>query len=572
MSAIIRVALSRKQLDIEPGQKGELSVAVQNLSEIVDQYNVEVEGLDAGWITLSPPRLSLFPQDEGQVTIKLHPPEAAKAGTYGFAVKVVSRENPVEWTRVHATLEVSSVFVFEVNLSPQRQSIVEGEATFDVHLTNPGNVDVTLNLSASDPEEALSYRFDPASVTIEAAGKKTASLTVSPKQAAKAGGRSYAFTVRAAPAGAPGKTRTVSGQLECDPRVVSLDLGLWPERRSAVGAGKFRVQLANQGNTDMSVTLEGTDPAEACAYKFEPAEVTLKAGESRQVPLTVAPFGQVPTEEPVLYDFRVKAAPRNAPHEAQRVSGQFECLPKVILFEMVLSPSRVSARDAGSFLVQLTNRGETDVDLKLSVSDASGACNLRLQDRNVSLKSGASKEISLRVAPKMKPPRGEARVCTFTVEAVPEGAPHLGKSDHGEVEIVRPKRHWLLAVGVVVVLAVMAVAVLMLLSDGGEVDQALGAEFWADPNVVPRGGCTILRWWVERPERVVIEGPGAGLDVPFDLSEVGVSPDVKRWDAWRSGENLEGELEVCPEEGTEYHLIVVRGRGETVLATFVSVE
>lgn len=57
MSALIRVTLSQTELQIEPGQKGELSVTVQNLSEIVDQYAVEVEGLDTAWFTVSPPRI-----------------------------------------------------------------------------------------------------------------------------------------------------------------------------------------------------------------------------------------------------------------------------------------------------------------------------------------------------------------------------------------------------------------------------------------------------------------------------------------------------------------------------------
>jgi uncharacterized membrane protein len=46
MSALIRVALSQKELEIEPGQEGEVAVTVQNLSEIAEQYRVEVEGLD----------------------------------------------------------------------------------------------------------------------------------------------------------------------------------------------------------------------------------------------------------------------------------------------------------------------------------------------------------------------------------------------------------------------------------------------------------------------------------------------------------------------------------------------
>lgn len=49
MSALIRVVLSHRELQIEPGQKGELVATVQNLGEIVDQYSIEVDGLRPGW-------------------------------------------------------------------------------------------------------------------------------------------------------------------------------------------------------------------------------------------------------------------------------------------------------------------------------------------------------------------------------------------------------------------------------------------------------------------------------------------------------------------------------------------
>lgn len=64
MSALIRVLLSQKELQIEPGQRGELLATIQNLSEIVDQYSVEVEGLLPSWYSVPVSGVSLFPQDQ----------------------------------------------------------------------------------------------------------------------------------------------------------------------------------------------------------------------------------------------------------------------------------------------------------------------------------------------------------------------------------------------------------------------------------------------------------------------------------------------------------------------------
>ena len=439
MSAIIRVIISHKEMEIEPGREGELSVTVQNLSEIVDQFDVDIEGIDPAWVTISPPQLSLFPQDQGEAVIRLHPPESAPAGTVDFAVKVVSRENSLERTRIEGSLVVEPLLLFDVTLSPQRQSTVGEEAAFAVRLKNPGNVDVALRLSASDPEEGCTYRFDANPVTLEPGENREILLTVIPGQSAPDQRKLYPITVTATPVDAPGKARRATGQLECLPEVVSLELGLWPRRRSAVGSGRFRVQLDNVGNTDLRLTLEGADAADACAFKFDPAELTLAAGESRQAALTVAPFGELPMDEPRVYDFTIRAVPGEAPHRAAEVSGQFECRPGVVLFDLDLLPPRISAKRGGIFQVQLSNRGDRPLQLYLSASGSGLPCDFAFQSREVTLGIRESKETGLKVIRKASPPAGDARVCKFSVEAVPEGAEQLGKSVEGELEIRRPK-------------------------------------------------------------------------------------------------------------------------------------
>lgn len=439
MSAVIRVALSRRMLQIEPGQRGELSVTIQNLSEIVDQYIVQVQGLNDAWLTLVPPRISLFPQDEGQVTVKLHPPERARAGTYEFTVKVVSRENPVEFSTAQGTLDIAPIFLFDVSLTPQRKTTTGEDAPFSVQLSNPGNTDITLQLSAADPEDACRYAFDTDDVTLEAGGSTTVPLAVAPKHGAGDEGRMYRFTVRAAPIDAPEKARTATGELACEPQVVALGLSLWPPKRSAVGAGSFQVQLDNRGNTELDLTLQGTDPAEACAYRFEPPRVTLQAGGSRQVPLTVAPIGRPATDKPKLYDFMIRAVPDNAPQKAVQAAGQLECLPVVISFGLDILPQERSTQSEGHFEVQIVNRGQGKLSLELSASDTDEACDCRLGKRRVSLDAEETQTVPLSVKPRYKPTRGESRRYTFSVRAMPADAPHLAKKESGYLEVVRSK-------------------------------------------------------------------------------------------------------------------------------------
>jgi uncharacterized membrane protein len=325
-SALIRVFLSQTDILIEPGQRGELSVTVQNLSEIVDQYLVEVEALDTTWYTVSPPNVSLFPQDRGEVKLSLHPSSGAKAGRYDFSVRVTSRENPIDWTRVQATLEVLPVSFFQMTLSPQRSSIVGAEAAFQLQLNNPGNVDLPLSLSATDPEQGCTYLFQPQRLTVEAGRSRQVPLTVRPKERPSEQTRRYDFTIKAVPADAPHKAREVRGQLESKPLVISFELGVSPETQSTGGRGTFSVQLMNLGNAEIALDLSATDAEAACSYRFQPQRVTLAAGGSGEVPLVVTPRRRPPPGETKSYDFTIKATPADAPQLAQTTTGRLDVL------------------------------------------------------------------------------------------------------------------------------------------------------------------------------------------------------------------------------------------------------
>jgi hypothetical protein len=216
MSALIRVIASHEEFRIEPGQRGELLVTVQNLSEIVDQYSIAVDGLAPSWYTVPVSEVSLFPQDQERVRIALHPPSGAeaRAGAYDFAVRVTSRENPAERTSIPASLEVLPTLALEVGLSPQRTSST-GDGVFQVRLANPSNTDLTVDLSATDPEEGCEYRFEPSQVSVGAGQSKGASLVVRPKQKPPRGeARRYDFTVRAIPVAVPVDAQAVMGRLE----------------------------------------------------------------------------------------------------------------------------------------------------------------------------------------------------------------------------------------------------------------------------------------------------------------------------------------------------------------------
>ena len=91
MPDTLNVEVNPSKIEIEPGATPvEVTVSIQNLGDVVEQYTVEVTGLDSDWFTAPVASIGLFPQDKEQVKVRFHPPkrQGLRAGAYPFKVVV----------------------------------------------------------------------------------------------------------------------------------------------------------------------------------------------------------------------------------------------------------------------------------------------------------------------------------------------------------------------------------------------------------------------------------------------------------------------------------------------------
>jgi uncharacterized membrane protein len=215
MSANIDLSLSATKLEVAPGESVEATVTIRNQSQVVDQFDIRIQGLDPTWWTLSTPSVSLFPGDQGEAKLTIHPPKEAdaKAGSYSFQVRAVSQANPEEMTEEEAYLILRGFLVWDVEMSPTK--VVGESGTYRLTASNSGNTDITLILEGKDPEESLNYTFSRDKVTVPAGESVLITLKVRPKKGEK--GELYSFQVlfRPAEAKVPSKeVKTINGQLE----------------------------------------------------------------------------------------------------------------------------------------------------------------------------------------------------------------------------------------------------------------------------------------------------------------------------------------------------------------------
>lgn len=161
------VVISPASVPVVPGGSGTCSVRVKNTGTVVDSFTISVLGEAAGWTTVAPPVLSLFPGAEGTAELQFAPPRkpSLTAGTLDFGVKVLPSEDPDGCVVEEATLEVLPFRELTARITP-RTSEAKRTARHEVVIDNRGNTPLEAELSASDPDEQLAFDLRPLNLTV----------------------------------------------------------------------------------------------------------------------------------------------------------------------------------------------------------------------------------------------------------------------------------------------------------------------------------------------------------------------------------------------------------------------
>jgi hypothetical protein len=216
-----RVVLDETLLRADPGSRATLSVRILNPSAIVEGYTVEVLGDAAGWALVLPAEVSVFPGEEAVVEIAFDPPASAKvpAGSVPFGVRVRSRVDPDDSTVVEGDLEVGGFRNIDATMGP-KTSHGRRSGKHHVDVTNWGNEEVTIEITASDPDENLSFVVKPPLLDVPIGSGRTAEVRVKGAAAFFRGpNQRHPFTVvarsaDAAPDDATAWSRTLDGSFE----------------------------------------------------------------------------------------------------------------------------------------------------------------------------------------------------------------------------------------------------------------------------------------------------------------------------------------------------------------------
>lgn len=200
----IVVTLTPSIVTFVPGDPPmDLTVEVSNMGNVVDEFTIEIEGLDPTWYTLDAHSVSLFPGDNGQITLRITLPRGmgAVAGEYPFVLRARSEDAPTRFAQVNGVVQVETQSSFDIALQPRR--VTGRRGNYRITLSNRGNRKLQLSLGGHDADDALQYNFRNSDPVLDPGETATVPLEVKAPGLGFVGPHTtYNFTINAIPVGA----------------------------------------------------------------------------------------------------------------------------------------------------------------------------------------------------------------------------------------------------------------------------------------------------------------------------------------------------------------------------------
>lgn len=172
-----------------------LTAHVENRSHRTDRYFLTLLDVPTAWFSVEYPEsnielpgfitrtdgLQLNPGESGDITLTLHPPIGTPAGQHFPTVQLSgsNRDEVVLLEVVYLTIPIDDRL--GLALSPDKHRIPPQRATFELTVTNLGNVHRHLRINAQDEHNAFSFILTPQEIELSINQRATIIVEAKPK-------------------------------------------------------------------------------------------------------------------------------------------------------------------------------------------------------------------------------------------------------------------------------------------------------------------------------------------------------------------------------------------------------
>ena len=369
----------------------------------------------------------------------LLPPAPA---TVAFTVTATPTQPSGDPRSVQGELTQPSPADFRLRLEPET---VEGTGPERVQLVieNVSGRGAAFTIAATSRDASLAVAVGSDRVEVPAHDRVSVPLTLTPQPDAIGphpvpGARYAGYTARVAPSDAPARANEVSGQYVFTPATVTMRLAR--KEIESPGEAVYEVLLENGGKGEVTVALEASDRAGACAYAFDLPRLRLAARGTAPVRLTVTPPKDHPPD--ARWTFEVLAKPTSPAGAAVRDEGLL--IYRAPTIGLTLSPPERRGRRTRAYDVVLSNPNPGEVAVRLSAVDRSGGLGVQLKRDTVQVPSAGrgSVKVPLAVTPWKRSKGSGEQALAFGVAATPISPPGDATTIEGRFVALPPRPRW----------------------------------------------------------------------------------------------------------------------------------
>lgn len=330
MASSVLISVEPDRVSVSPGASVECSVLVQNLSTLIDQVSLRVDGIDATWVQIVPPFLPVFAQSTARARVIITPPQNASlaaAGQYNIQVSGKAQESAGSEGQASAVLEVQPAGDYQLKLGPGRADGFQ-EISYPLSVQNGANAPLRLHLSGADKNDALWYKFEPFQLLVAPGSAATATLTVKAKKPS-ADRQTIIFAIHTAgeyqlhgAEGLAAPARQLAGQyLQAAPAALMLSVN--PAQAEGLTGAGFTLRVGNPGAVAVTVQLSATSENPELSLRLNPALLSLgpQAEATARLEVEAAGLGQAAAGRTLA--FHVRAATTDGVAQAAESEGRF---------------------------------------------------------------------------------------------------------------------------------------------------------------------------------------------------------------------------------------------------------
>jgi len=152
----IGISLGSIYFSVVPGSSVTIPVLLQNHGLRVDVFQLNVEGIPAGWITTNAVLTKLEPSRSKEIEFTIRVPRSpeASAGRTPFKIVFISQDFPDQKADAECILTVAAFSKFSAALQP---ASLQADQSANLIINNEGNIIDTYNVSFINPANVLMF-------------------------------------------------------------------------------------------------------------------------------------------------------------------------------------------------------------------------------------------------------------------------------------------------------------------------------------------------------------------------------------------------------------------------------